>query len=216
MARPRITPLSAFGERLFAAVTWSSFGSLVAFRAATVASEHVVRAAESGAHPPRIDMVQEWASMLEVSPGWLAFGGSYPEFGRGRVCASILRQLPAPLVGMMGRFDVILRLGEDSGPTVAEWATAVRAWIEYTGSQLPMMLEEVTTLQATTHEFDTGRTKRFYPGLAEFLAGLADDPEGPTPEEREALRAVEFPPGLRPAPDVFRSLWESQRKQRKS
>ena len=216
MARPRITPRSVFGERLVAAVAWSSsFDSMVAFREATPASEHVVRTAESGVNPPRIDMVEEWASMLDVSPAWLAFGGAYPEVGRGKLCATILGLLPAPLVSMMGRFDEIQRLGEASGPTVAEWATAVRAWIQFSESDLPLLLAEVTSLQTTTHEFDTGRTTRFYPGLAEFLSEVSDDPERPTQEEREALQAMQFPPGLRPPAELFRALWTAQRAQQK-
>lgn len=215
MARPRITPRSAFGERLFAAIAWSSFDSMGAFREATAASEHVVRAAESGVSPPRIDIVEEWASMLHVSPAWLAFGGAYPEVGRGRLCATILQLLPAPLLSMMGRFDEIQRLGEASGPTVAEWATAVRAWIQYTEANLPLLLAEVSTLQASTHEFDTSRTNRFYPGLEEFLSGFGEDADRPTQEERDALRAMQFPPGVRPPAELFALLWKTQRAQQR-
>lgn len=201
---------------MFAAIAWSPFESLGAFREATSASEHIVRAAESGTTPPRIDMVQEWASLLNISPAWLAFGGPYPDVGRGAVCATILQLLPPALLSMMRRFDEILRLGEASGPTVAEWATVVRAWIEYSEADLPLLLAEMTELQKATDEFDAGRTTRYYPGLAVFLSDMADAPDKPTPEEREALQAMQFPAGVRPPADLFRLVWETMRARNKS
>lgn len=210
MARTRTNPRTAFGERLAAAIEWSGLGSLNAFREATDTSTTAYRSADIGSPPPRIDTVEHWAAALGVSAAWLAFGGVYPREGRARVCVSILRRLPEPWLGV-GRFREILVNGDASEPTASEWAWIVESWLAATNEDLPFLAAAVAGIRAQERE-DELLTKRFYPGLAEFLSKADDPPVGPTAEEKAALRSLQFPVIMgSPSPDAFRVLWEDMR-----
>lgn len=210
MARPRTNPRSALGERLAAAIDWSGLETPLAFREATNTSPSVYRSADIGAGSTRVDSIESWAKVLSVRPEWLAFGGPYPAQGRGECCVMILRRLPEAWL-TIGRFQEIHDRGNLSNPTVDEWANIVQMWCDYTQSDLPLLSAELVQIREDYADDDLSRTIKFYPGLAEFLGSMVDDPNGPTKEEKATLRKIQFPDGV-PAPEeVFRILWLAMR-----
>lgn len=183
---------------------------MLAFREATDTTHSTYRNADIGAAPPRIDTVEQWASALQISPCWLAFGGAYPANGRGRHCALILRRLPEPWLEL-GRFRQIFESEDASAPTTAEWAWIVQSWLSASQMDLPHLAALVAGIRGAASE-EEAMTKRFYPGLAEFLGNAAEPPEGPTSEEKETLRSLQFPDSMgAPSPHAFRVLWEEMR-----
>lgn len=209
MSRSRTTPRTPFGERLIAAIAWSEIDSVQAFQQATNISHTLYRNADTGIVAPRLDMVEQWADALGVSPAWLGFGGVYPNPGRGQICAKILRGMPEPWLDL-GRFREIFERGDASSPSPSEWAWVMQSWLSTSKMDLPHLAAFLAGLRSAPEE-DT-RTNRFYPGLAEFLAKAPEPPEGPTAEEKATLRSLQFPDSMGgPSPDAFRVLWEDMR-----
>jgi transcriptional regulator with XRE-family HTH domain len=76
--RPAKIPRSPFGLRLAAAID-EKFPTRHQFlHACGNLHSSTLNKYENGTNQPRIDQVEEWASVLGVSPGWLAFGVEAP------------------------------------------------------------------------------------------------------------------------------------------